>query len=106
MPLESFISFQPYPWPACETGEGDMGAAPPFPSEGARRRRGPRGGIARGERRELVGGFGARGGAWRWPVRGGWRPAAVCVGGGGAPAADSGRARAWELSGSEGKVAG
>ena len=73
-----------------------MGAAPPFLGEEARRRRGPRGGIARGERREPVGGFGARGGARRWPVHGGRHPAAVCIGGGGAPAADSGRARAWE----------
>ena len=62
----------------------------------AHRRRGERGGKRRGGRCEPVEGFGARGGARRWPVRGGRRPAAVCVGGGGAPAADSGRARAWE----------
>jgi len=62
----------------------------------AHRRRGERGGKRRGGRREPVEGLGSRGGARRRPVRGGRHPAAVCVGGGGAPAADSGRARAWE----------
>ena len=65
-----------------------MGAAPPFLGEEARRRRGPRGGIARGERREPVGGFGARGGARRWQVRGGRHPAVVGVSGDDAPVKD------------------
>ena len=75
------------PWLDLKTGEGTGRAAPPFPGEGARRWRGPRG---RGgcRRRELP--LGVLGGAW-----GGRRrlvgvtvaAAAVWLSGGGVPVA-------------------
>ena len=49
----------------------------PVSGEVRPRRRGPRGGKERGGRREPVGGFGARGGARRWPARGSRQPAAA-----------------------------
>ena len=86
--------------------ECGRGRRRPVSGEGARRRRGPGGGGARGVRDRPQSGFGAaRGGLWRW-LRVLQQPAAGLCRGGGSPTAPSRGFRADEVQLGVGKLVG
>ena len=70
-----------------------MGAAPPFPGEGARRRRGLGCWKGGGDLDGPLGALGSQGGGQRWRLHGGRRPAVVRRRTGGVPASSRRRDR-------------
>ena len=85
------------PWPVQGTEEATEGGGRPISGEGEARRRRGRCGGGRGRRVLPAGGSIGVWGGRRWRVGGAGVAAAAVSGGGGAPAADLGRARAGEL---------